>query len=81
MPYNDQTASQLRDKPTDTPSIDSLLSKLSSDDHAKSIETRKNELGSFAYFRLPKRFAPYQSDPDSIDYRFTNESFRTQDPI
>lgn len=81
MPYSDQTASQLRDKPTATPSIDSLISKLTADQHGAIIEKTKTELGSFAYFRLPKRYTPYQKDPDSIDYRFSNESFRTQDPI
>jgi hypothetical protein len=81
MPYSDQTNSQLREKVVETPSIDSLINKLSANDHAKIIEKRKEELGSFAYFKLPKRFAPYQQDPDTIDYRFNQESFRRQEPI
>lgn len=81
MPYSEQTASQLRDKPTPTPSIDSLISRLSAEEHSKVIEQKKQDLGSFAYFRLPKRFMPYQDDPDSIDYRFQNESFRRKEAL
>ena len=81
MPYNPDTINEFREKQTPTPSIDSLISKLSAENHAVSVEKIQNQLGSFAYFRLPKRYVPYQKDPNSIDYRFQNETFRTQDPI
>lgn len=81
MPYSSETSNQFLEKPTPTPSIDSLIAKLSTEEHAKSVEKTQNQLGSFAYYRLPKRYIPYQKDPNSIDYRFQNETFRVQDPI
>lgn len=69
-----QSATAL-EKPTQTPSIDSLLSKLQIEDHGRIIENTKAKLQSFNYVRVPKRYIPYQVDENSLDNRFP-ESFR-----
>jgi hypothetical protein len=69
-----QSATPL-EKPTQTPSIDSLLSKLQTEDHGKIIDNTKAQLQSFNYVRVPKRYIPYQVDENSLDSRFP-ESFR-----
>jgi hypothetical protein len=76
LQYNpDYQSSNASDKLTSTPSIDSLLSKLQTEQHGAIIENTKAQLQAFNYVRVPKRYIPYQVDANSLDSRFP-ESFR-----
>lgn len=69
-----QTATPL-EKPNQTPFLDSLLSKLQTEQHGAIIENTKAKLQAFNYVRVPRRYIPYQVDENSLDSRFP-ESFR-----
>lgn len=75
LQYNPDYQSSNVEKLTETPSIDSLLSKLQTEQHGAIIENTKAQLQSFNYVRVPKRYIPYQVDENSLDSRFP-ESFR-----
>ena len=76
---NPEVQNQVGQKPVIGADVDSLISKLSSEDHGKAIEQTQNELRSFNYYRVSKRYIPYQVDSNSLDPRFP-ESFRQVEP-